>query len=310
MAADTAVGVAEMAFRAMGTDVHLLATGGTAEGLEAARELVLSLEARWSRFRPDSELCRLNAAAGGPFLLADDTFALVAAAVDAWHLTGGRFDPTVLPVLAATGYDRSFELVAPRGPAIRAPMPPVPGCAGIALHPQTGLVALPAGVALDLGGIAKGHAADRAAAAVLAAGSSGVMASLGGDVRVAGVPPEGDAWLVAIDDPHHPGRDLAVLALADGAVATSSRLRRAWQRDGRTFHHLIDPATGAPADSGVDAVAVVTGGALWAEVLAKAALVAGPEAGAALVTSFGATGVLVLESGEVVHLPGLDGYLT
>jgi thiamine biosynthesis lipoprotein len=141
----------------MGTDVHLMAVGGQPDGLDQARALVLALEARWSRFRPDSELCRLNASAGHPVILSDETFALVAAAVDAWLLTAGRFDPTVLGALTAAGYDRSFELVAPEAPATREPMPPVPGCAGIALHRGTGLVLLPAGVALDLGGIAKGH---------------------------------------------------------------------------------------------------------------------------------------------------------
>jgi thiamine biosynthesis lipoprotein len=293
----------------MGTDVHLMAVGGPPDGLEQARELVLSLEARWSRFRPDSELCRLNAAAGQPVILPDDTFALVAAAVNAWAVTSGRFDPTVLAALAAAGYDRSFELVRPEGPATREPMPPVPGCAGIALHRGTGLVLLPAGVALDLGGIAKGHTADQVTAGLLAGGAAGVMANLGGDVRVAGTPPEGDAWLIGIEDPRRSGRDVAVVALEQGAVATSSRVRRSWRRGSRTFHHLIDPVTGAPSDAGVDAAVVVAGEAAWAEVLAKAALVAGPGVGAEMVRSFGATGLLVLEGGEVVHLPGLEEYL-
>ena len=293
----------------MGTDVHLMAVGGPPDGLEQARALVLSLEARWSRFRPDSELCRLNASAGHPVILAEDTFALVAAAVDAWLLTAGRFDPTVLGALRAAGYDRSFELVAPEGPATGEPTPPVPGCAGIAMHRSTGLVLLPAGVTIDLGGIAKGHAADQVTATLLGVGATGAMANMGGDVRVAGTPPAGDAWLIGIEDPGRPGLDLAVVALADGAVATSSRVRRSWRRDGQSFHHLIDPATAAPADTGVDAAIVVAGDAAWAEVLAKAALVAGPAEGAEMVRSFEATGLLVLEGGEVVHLPGLEEYL-
>lgn len=293
----------------MGTDVHLMAVGGRPDGLEKARALVLSLEARWSRFQPDSELCRLNASSGQPVILSEDTFALVAAAVDAWSCTAGRFDPTVLAALTAAGYDRSFELVAPETPATREPMPPVPGCAGIAMHRSTGLVLLPAGVTIDLGGIAKGHTADQVTAALLANGAAGAMANLGGDVRVAGTPPEGDAWLIGIEDPRRPGRDVAVVALDQGAVATSSRVRRSWQRDGQPFHHLIDPATAAPADTGVDAAVVMAGDAAWAEVLAKAALVAGPAEGAEMVRSFGATGLLVLEGGEVVHLLGLEEYL-
>jgi thiamine biosynthesis lipoprotein len=232
----------------------------------------------------------------------------VAAAVEAWRLTAGRFDPTILPTLVAAGYDRSFELVARAGPPAPGALP-APGCAGIALQPDTGLVRLPPGVALDLGGIAKGHAADRAVDTLLAAGATGALANLGGDVRVAGSPPDADAWTVGVDDPHRAGRDLAVLALAAGAVATSSRTRRRWLRGGRLFHHLIDPATGAPADRGVDAAVIIAAEAAWAEVLAKATLVAGPDEGAELVGAFGATGLLILDSGAVVDLPGLEEYL-
>src|SRR5581483_10323756 len=98
--------VQELTFRAMGTEVQLLTVGDQgADPLEAARDLIMSLEARWSRFRPDSELSRLNTARQ-PWRLPADTFALVEAAVEAWRLTGGRFDPTVLPALVAAGYDR------------------------------------------------------------------------------------------------------------------------------------------------------------------------------------------------------------
>jgi thiamine biosynthesis lipoprotein len=297
----------ELIFPAMGTEVQLVAVGADNPGpLEEARSLIASLEARWSRFRSDSEVGRLNAAGGRPVSLAADTFALVEAAVEAWRLTGGRFDPTVLSALAATGYDRSFELVDPDSPDVVGPSPGVPGCAGIALQPDTGLVLLPAGVGLDLGGIAKGHAADRAVAAMTAAGATGALANLGGDVRVTGVGPEGGFWTVGIDDPHAPGHDLGALTLAEGAVATSSRTRRRWTRGGRRLHHLIDPATGSPADRGVDAAVVVAGHALWAEVLAKAALIAGPDEGAALIGRFGAAGLLILDRGEIVRLPGLE----
>jgi thiamine biosynthesis lipoprotein len=303
-------GAWELTFPAMGTEVHLLAAGAEAPGvLDEVRDLVASWEARWSRFRPDSELSRLNAAAGRPVVLAADTFALVEAAVEAWRLTGGRFDPTVLAALVAAGYDRSFELIASDSPGGRVASPGVPGCAGIALQRDTGTVLLPAGVGLDLGGIAKGHSADRAVAAILARGAAGAVANFGGDVSVAGVGPDTDAWTIAVDDPHNPGRDLAVLTLAAGAVATSTRTRRRWTRGGRRLHHLIDPATGAPADRGIDAAVVIAGQALWAEVLAKAALVAGPDDGAALLDRFGATGLLILDSGEAVPLPRLEEYL-
>lgn len=301
----------DIRFRAMGTEVHLLWVGSGAEsGLRAARTLVESLDRRWSRFRPDSELSRLNAAAGRPTVLPADTFTLVATAVDAWRRTHGLFDPTVLSAVTAVGYDRSFEFVDPDGSApVGDRDEAVPGCAGITLEPGTGLVRLPRGVGLDLGGIAKGHAADLVVAAMLAAGADGALANLGGDLRVAGLPPVPAGWLIGIEDPHDPSHDLGLLALADGAVTTSSRLRRKWRHGGRPVHHIIDPATGRPADSGVDAAVVVADRGVRAEILAKAAVVAGPAAGAEFLTRAGATGLLVLPAGNVVRLPGLDDVL-
>jgi thiamine biosynthesis lipoprotein len=310
--------IRQHAFRAMGTDVRLLTVAGDVDGLDLAAACagIEDCERRWSRFRPDSEVSRLNAAGGRLIAVEPDTFALVAAAVEAWHLTAGRFDPTVLPALVAAGYDRTFELVGagdspPPAGAQRWHLDPpgVPGCAGITLVPGAHLVGLPDGVALDLGGIAKGHTADAAALELIEAGADGAMADLGGDIRVAGRPPEGDAWLVAVDDPRRPGDDLAVLALAGGAVATSSRLRRRWHRGGHWRHHLIDPATAEPAGGDVDAAVVVAAEAAWAEVLAKAALIAGAEAGAELIGSFGVTGLLCLADGSVRLLDGVEAFL-
>jgi thiamine biosynthesis lipoprotein len=111
---------------------------------------------------------------------------------------------------------------------------------------------------------------------------------------------------VEVDDPLATGRT-GLLTLASGAVATSTRLRRTWTRDGASRHHLIDPRTGAPAESGLASVTVIAGEAWRAEVLAKAAFVGGIEA-ATLVTEAGATGLLVTDDGDVVELPGLDAF--
>jgi thiamine biosynthesis lipoprotein len=171
-------------------------------------------------------------------------------------------------------------------------------------------VRLPPGVALDLGGIGKGAAADEVSGELLAAdvpGVVGVLVNLGGDLRARGVAPAPHGWVIAVDDSLGTGRT-GVLALAEGAIATSTRLRRAWTRGDRTLHHLIDPRTGAPAESGLASVTVVAGDAWRAEVLAKAAFVAGPENGRALVRDAGATGLFVTDGGEVVELAGLSTF--
>ncbi len=110
-----------------------------------------------------------------------------------------------------------------------------------------------------------------------------------------------------MDDPFRTGR-AGLLALGEGAVATSTRLRRTWTRGDRSLHHLIDPRTGAPADAGLASVTVVAGEAWRAEVLAKAAFVAGAREGAALLEAAGATGLLLTDDGDVVELPGLDRF--
>jgi thiamine biosynthesis lipoprotein len=128
---------------------------------------------------------------------------------------------------------------------------------------------VPAGVGLDLGGIAKGHAADLVLTEVLAAGAAGGCVNVGGDLAVAGQPPTDDGWIVGVDDPFRPGREVLRLALAGGAVATTSRLRRRWRRGGVEVHHVLDPRTGRPATTRTVAVTVIAGRAADAEVLAK-----------------------------------------
>jgi FAD:protein FMN transferase len=297
----------ETRFRAMGTDVHVTALGGPAGLVDQAAPSVEALEARWSRFRNTSELCRLNDATGRPVLVSPDTFDLIQCAIEAWRITDGRYDPTVLHALIALGYDRDFASVEPdRSEAAPSPAP-VPGCLGIELDPLVNSVLLPDGVALDLGGIGKGRAADLLAAKLLDAGAAGACVNLGGDLRVAGEPPSPQGWMVEIDDPFETG-DAGSVALLHGAVATSTRLRRAWSRDGRPLHHLVDPATGAPAESGLASVTVLAGEAWWAEVLAKAAFVAGPEAGVRLLADQGVTGLLLHDDGHFEALPGLEAF--
>jgi thiamine biosynthesis lipoprotein len=277
----------------MGSVGHLVVAGAEPGLVTWARSRLIELESLWSRFREDSDLCRLNRSPGCWVELSPLTTALVRQAIHAWRATDGRFDPTVLAAVEAAGYTGSFETLPAHssGPASAS----VPGCDGIEI--RAGQVRLPPGVRLDLGGIGKGYAADLLAAELMAEGASGASVNLGGDVRVTGSPPAGDAWVVAIADETWPELDLAWLGLAEGAVATSTRLRRRWQRNGREAHHLIDPRTGTSSTGTVASVSVVAAQAHWAEVLAKAALIAGLAAGATLLTKHGVAGLMVTEDG-------------
>jgi FAD:protein FMN transferase len=256
-------------FRAMGTDVECLLDGPPGDRFGAVEAEFARLEALLSRFRPDSELSLLNAA--GSLEAGPDLLAVTRLALEARTRTQGLFDPTIHDALVAAGYDRSFEYVAADGPASAAA-----GCGGEVELDGT-IVRLGTGVRLDLGGIAKGYAVDRAVELLAPAGPC--LVNAGGDLAVAG-----GAWPVAIE-----GGSLT-LELSRGAVATSGRDRRRWRRGGEELHHLIDPSTGRPAATDVLHATVVAPTAVEAEVLAKVAFLTGRvDAPHVLVTADGRT---------------------
>ena len=214
-----------------------------------------------------------------------DLCAAVGAALDGARLTGGLADPTLLGALERAGYRDSLTVRTPIAEALRAAPARRPARGGDgwrAVRVHDGAIERPPGVRLDLGGSAKGFIADRVAA--LLGGECAV--DCGGDMRVRGA----HAVLV-----RHPltGETAAILELDANAVATSGVDRRAW---GAAAHHLIDPSTGRPAWTGAVAATAVAPTAAEAEARAKAALLAGPDEGAAWLREHG--GVIVADDGS------------
>lgn len=280
----------------MGAAAHVLVHGDEAL-LDLAQQEVERLEAAWSRFRPTSEVSQLNERAGEWVEVSADTLLLVQRARLASIATDGRFDPTVLGDVVRGGYDEDFALVASRPGGSPLPTSALRrGVDGIAVDAARGAVRLPAGTGFDPGGIGKGLAADLVAERLCAAGAAGALVNLGGDLRAVGWGPEGDDWTVELD-PADRGRPEAVVTLASGAVATSTVLRRRWTVEGEERHHLIDPGTGRPAAGPIASVSVVAAHGWQAEVLAKAALVAGLDAGRSIVERLGADALLIDRDG-------------
>ncbi|MFP5256496.1 MAG: FAD:protein FMN transferase [Acidimicrobiia bacterium] len=278
----------------MGTTVTVCLAGrGAEEGLVIAQQRLAELEARWSRFRPDSDISRLNRAHGRAVPVHPETLELLDTARTWWQVTAGRFDPTVADALAAAGYDR--DLATGHGPVGTGT--PAPGPPDLVLDRRASTAWLPEGIRIDLGGIGKGRAAD-VLAAELGHLDHGLV-DLGGDLRVWGGAPEGHGWPVAVDDLRD-GTQLALLGLDDGAVTTSSTLVRRWSDGDRHAHHLIDPRTGRPVDGEVVSVTVVAGHAAPAEVLAKAGIVSGTvEAATALLAEHAVAALVVPAHGAV-----------
>ena len=187
--------------------------------------------------------------------------------------------PTVGGALDAVGYDRDFAAVAVTGPALRIELRPVPGWQAVRVDRDAATVQVPSGVELDLGATAKALCADRAARAVVAETGSGVLVNLGGDISVAGPPPE-EGWVVRMAHHHAEPPETAgpTLSLRSGGLATSSTSVRRWARGGQTMHHLIDPSTGGPAEEYWRTVSVAAGSCLDANIASCAAVVLGPAA--------------------------------
>jgi FAD:protein FMN transferase len=266
-------------WHAVGTTCAAAVTAGPHEereaswALAAARDEVTACERELSRFDPASDLSRLNRAGGKWTPVGFRLLEALRLAVAAREETEGRFDPTILPALTAAGYDRSFELLEERQPV------PVTGWragAAIELDLRRGRARLEPRSAVDLGGIGKGYAAGRALDALLGASPqlAGGLVDLGGDIAVRGEPLEGGSWLIAIADPRRTGETLAVLALAEGGVATSGRDARRFGPSG-SLHHLIDPETGESALGGPLTVTVAAPSAISAEVHATTLAIAG-----------------------------------
>lgn len=266
----------EARFGAMGREARVVVLSGPPRLDERARHLIEVLERKWSRFRSGSEISRLNTTNGRAVVVSAETFGLVERAVAAWRVTGGRFDPSV---------------AANAAPGAVPDIAVSPGCSRVELDARLRSVRVPAGVHLDLGSIGTGFATDLAAADLLHGGATGSLVSIGKDVRVVGEPPRSEGWFVDIDDPHQAGRgsgSLGRLRLREGAISTASG------RSGRA--------------NGVASVTVVAGEAWWAEVVARAAVNAGPDGALGVLAEHHVTGLVVLDDGAVFEAPGLSAF--
>lgn len=224
----------------------------------ACEDVIRDLEAKLSRTDPDSEVSRLNGAGGEAVEVSEDLGLLIQIANTYHKWTDGALDISIAPVVSAWGFTADQfrvpsraeldELLTRKG----VPRFSTPGV--------TGKVSLSPGQAIDLGAVAKGYAADKILEVLREYEVPRANISLGGNVLVWGDRPDGTPWRVGIQDPARPGGQTAfagVLALTDSFAVTSGGYQRCFEEGGKTYHHIIDPATGYPADSGLTSVTVV-----------------------------------------------------
>ena len=261
----------------VGVDATALAKELAAAWAIVAASMETSEQAM-SRFRETSELTVLNRAAGtGAVARPSERLRRALVAADRAHrVTSGRFDPRVLAYLDRLGY-RGAALPETARPAVEAS----PSGGGRRVVERFGRETLSIGRPVDLGGIGKGLGLRWAAADLERAAHRDFLVEAGGDLVARGLDPSGDPWLIGLEDPTGARDHLAVIAVADGAVATSSVAVHRWTVDGREVHHLLDPRTGEPAEGGLVSVTVAGPDPAWSEVWSKVLFIGGRAAIAA-----------------------------
>lgn len=295
----------ERTFFAMDTVMTLrLYEGGDENTLDQAEARVRELEAQWSVTEENSEICALNR--GGRAELSPETAELLGAALGMCERTGGALDISTYPILRAWGFTTG-EYAVPEEEEIAALLPMVDYTQVM----QDGTCAsLPEGMEIDLGSVAKGYTGDALAALLKQGGAASALLDLGGNIQAVGSKPDGSPWRVAVRDPAGDG-SVGVVEVVDQAVVTSGGYERYFEEDGVRYWHIIDPATGWPARSGLASVTVVGESGLLCDGLSTALFVMGREG--ALEhwrqhRDFEA--VLVSEDGSVTITAGLEGRFT
>lgn len=254
----------DIQFVAMDTAMRISAYGKQrAAAVHAAEERIRNLEARLSRTAANSELSRLNAAEGHAVEAGPELAELLTAAERYRDATGGAFDVTVAPVASAWGFTEDRFRV-PDQSELEELLKKVDGSAVRVEKTADGgwTAALAPGQAVDLGGIAKGYAADKLVDLLRAYEIPRAMISLGGNVLAWGGRPDGTPWRIGLQDPARPGEQDAfagILNLENAFAVTSGGYQRYFEENRKRYHHIIDPATGYPADSGLTSVTVVAG---------------------------------------------------
>lgn len=293
---------AESTCRAMGTNVHIIVNGDDSHLTYIHRRLA-DLENKWSRFLPYSEITQLNNAHGEECKVSLETIQMIRHAIEGFEITNGLYDPTILGELLGLGYTVSFDDLDDSAPENISVF--TQGCENITIG-ENNTVALVGGIGFDPGGIGKGFAADLIAYEALSRGADGAMINIGGDVRVAGLSPEGTQW--GVDIANEDDATIRSVVLNHGAVATSTTRKRHWEHDGVNVHHIIDPRTGTSSHSPVVLASVIANQCWQAEVLSKALIIDRTFSSIELVESLGAAGMTQTSDGNILTTTNWDTF--
>lgn len=262
-------------FFAMDTYMEVAAYGEQAEeAVSQAQARVEELDSMLSTGLEDSEVSLLNSNAKGT--LSEETFYLMTRSMDIWKITDGSFNPAIYPLMELWGFTTG-DYQVPEEEEVKEKLADT-NPEDIQLYEDTRKVAFARkGIKIDFGGIAKGYTSAQIMEIFKEYGIESGMVSLGGNVQVLGCKTDGSLWRVGIQNPDSEEGYLGVLETKDRAVITSGGYERYFEQDGETYHHILDPETGYPAENGLKSVTIVSKDGVLADGLSTALFVMGPE---------------------------------
>lgn len=259
---------------AMDTYMTVTAYGEhAADAVEKAENEINRLDALLSTGKETSEIYRLNQ--NGEGVVSEDTAYLLERSEKIYRQTNGAFDITIYPVMDAWGFPTENYRV-PTEEELHKLLENV-DASKIAYDKKTKKITLPENVKIDFGGIAKGYTSSRIMDIYKDCGVTSGLVSLGGNVQLLGAKPDGSAWKVAVESPDEDGSYLGILKARDKAVITSGGYERYFEENGKSYHHIIDPSTGYPAENGLTSVTIVSSDGTLADGLSTSLFIMGKE---------------------------------
>ncbi len=286
------------------------------EAINAGFDEIKRLEELINYYSPDSELSAVNRSSGKkPVKVSKDTIDMIRRALEISEFTGGAFNPAIGPVIKLWGFSKDeSERRVPAKDAVSNALDLVDykkvkiDMAGSEIFLEE------EGMELDLGGIAKGYAADKAVEVLRSKGIKAALVAIAGDIRGYGSRPDGQPWRVGVQNPRPkaeksgPGEDiLTALYLEDEAVSTSGDYERFFTEDGKRYHHIIDPRTGFPAESQTISVSVIAPQGYMTDGISTGVFVLGSSRGIELLGSMGLEGIIVDADRRIYITKGLKG---
>lgn len=291
---------------AMDTAVTITAYGeNAAEGIENAENEIYRLDKLMSRSNKNGDIYRLNDNGSGS--VSAETAEVIQTALDVCRSTDGAFDLTVAPLMDAWGFF-GHEYRVPDDAQIKELLKSV-GYENVTLDASR--VTLKNGARLDLGGAAKGYASGAAAGELEKSGVRSGIISFGSAIMAVGKKPDGSGWKVGLADPQNPDTFMAEINIEDECISTSGSYEQVFEENGRKYHHILDPSTGFPAETGLASVSVIGGDPTRADALSTALFVMGLEKGIEYQkTDGGFEAVFVTDKNEIYYTGGLKGKIT